>query len=502
MTKLLNSLMFLILIVSGSLLAQAPDIEWVSTYNGPANGPDDTSDLTVDNTGNLYAVGSSFNGTNTDILIIKYNTTNGDTIWTRLYNGIANGDDAAAGCVLDGSNNLYVVGSSFNGTNKDYILIKYNVTNGDTVWTLRYNDPAGGDDIANDVALDGSGNIYVTGTSYNGTNNDYLTIKYNVSNGDTLWTRRYDGTAGGSDEAFGSAWDGSGNLYVSGYSYNGLNYNLLTVKYDANGNTLWTRKSPDTLDSLRFPKTDCVADGSGNVYVVGMVGININFGNRYSLITKYNTSGDTIWVSRYDGATIYDQPLGCALDGSSDLYVSGTSYNGSTHDDSFTIKYSSSNGDILWTKKYIDAPDSGSYGVSCVVDISGNLYITGTKAKIDSSGQIVESSFDGFTIKYTSTVTSVESSHETPITFALKQNYPNPINPPTKISYSIPNSGFVTLKIYDILGREVQTIISEFQKPGIYSVNFDASKFSSGVYFYKLQIDNGFVETKKMLLMR
>ena len=106
MNKILPLLMCLLLIVSGRSLAQAPDIAWVSTYDGPANGSDDTSDLTVDNSGNLYAVGSSFNGTNTDIIIIKYNTTNGDTIWTRAYNGNANGDDAAAGGVLDNSGNL------------------------------------------------------------------------------------------------------------------------------------------------------------------------------------------------------------------------------------------------------------------------------------------------------------------------------------------------------------------------------------------------------------
>ena len=84
----------------------------------------------------------------------------------------------------------------------------------------------------------------------------------------------------------------------------------------------------------------------------------------------------------------------------------------------------------------------------------------------------------------------------------LKRNYPNPFNPITRISYSIPNSGFTTLKIYDMLGREIQTLVSEFQKAGRYSVHFDASRFSSGLYFYKLQAERGFVDTKKMLFLR
>ena len=87
-----------------------------------------------------------------------------------------------------------------------------------------------------------------------------------------------------------------------------------------------------------------------------------------------------------------------------------------------------------------------------------------------------------------------------PSDFALLQNYPNPFNPSTKISYSIPKSCFVTLTVYDILGKKIQTLVSEFQNANIYSVNFDASKLSSGIYFYKLQAGDGFVETKKMTL--
>ena len=85
--------------------------------------------------------------------------------------------------------------------------------------------------------------------------------------------------------------------------------------------------------------------------------------------------------------------------------------------------------------------------------------------------------------------------------FRLHQNYPNPFNPSTIILYSIPKSDFVTLKIYDMLGREIQTLVSEFQKVDTYSINFDASKLSSGIYFYQLQVGD-FVETKKMLFLR
>ena len=88
-----------------------------------------------------------------------------------------------------------------------------------------------------------------------------------------------------------------------------------------------------------------------------------------------------------------------------------------------------------------------------------------------------------------------------PDEFALMQNYPNPFNPSTTIRYSIPEASFATVKVYDMLGKEVATLVNEEQSAGNYEVDFNAAGLSSGMYFYKLQTDN-FVETKKMLLLK
>jgi hypothetical protein len=92
-------------------------------------------------------------------------------------------------------------------------------------------------------------------------------------------------------------------------------------------------------------------------------------------------------------------------------------------------------------------------------------------------------------------------SNKIPGNYALSQNYPNPFNPITKISYDIPKSGLVTIKIYDILGKEIATLVNENKNPGKYIVDFDGSAISSGVYFYRLE-SNGFVATKKMMLIK
>ncbi len=96
----------------------------------------------------------------------------------------------------------------------------------------------------------------------------------------------------------------------------------------------------------------------------------------------------------------------------------------------------------------------------------------------------------------------IEVNLELPKTAQLQQNYPNPFNPTTTIFYSIPTSDFVSLKVYDILGREVQTLVGEFQEAGTYSIIFDAAGLSSGLYFYKLYLQNRLVNAKKMALVR
>ena len=85
--------------------------------------------------------------------------------------------------------------------------------------------------------------------------------------------------------------------------------------------------------------------------------------------------------------------------------------------------------------------------------------------------------------------------------FYLSQNFPNPFNPSTKIRFSIPHSAFVTLKVYDLLGREIATIINEEKMPGNYEVSFNANNLSSGVYFYRIRAGS-FIDTKRLILLR
>ena len=98
-------------------------------------------------------------------------------------------------------------------------------------------------------------------------------------------------------------------------------------------------------------------------------------------------------------------------------------------------------------------------------------------------------------------LSSIDDKTETVKDFSLEQNYPNPFNPSTLINYQIPNSGFVSLKVYDIIGNEVATLVNKQQTAGNYSVQFNASGLPSGVYLYRLQAGSR-VETRKMTLLK
>jgi hypothetical protein len=132
------------------------------------------------------------------------------------------------------------------------------------------------------------------------------------------------------------------------------------------------------------------------------------------------------------------------------------------------------------------------------VDANGNVYVTGES--YDSSGN---DGWDYTTIKYVERPVSVdEMKAGLPAVFSLKQNYPNPFNPSTTIEFSIPVTEFVTLKIFNLLGQEVEILVTEKLNPGIYKYNWNATGFSSGIYFYGLETKKGFIQYRKLILLR
>jgi hypothetical protein len=472
------------------------DTAWVRRYSVLEYGSV-AYDVEVDYLGNVYVAGySNSRGTDYDFATIKY-YPNGCTAWVRIYNGPANGNDMVFGhpLAIDRSGNVYVSGSSQgNGTDYDFATIKY-YPNGDTAWVRRYNGPTNGYDGANDIAVDDSGNTYVTGTcrtpwmiAY------YTTIKY-FSNGDTAWVRSWCSYGNPFTPIAFQAVDRFGNAFVTA-GYYGEGWPIYsTVKYSSEGEMDWIRtydgKPSGALIANNIPYAIAI-DSSGNVYVTG-------YSNWEFATIKYHPDGDTAWVRRYTG-TSGSEAFGIAVDDNYNVYVAGISGGNIT-----TIKYDSL-GNEIWLVSFDDSVhyDATLIPLSMTIDRSGNVYVTAA-----GSGGDHYYGDHYVTIKYIQTPSDVNDetgNRELPYQFILSQNYPNPFNLSTKIEFVLPHSGFVSMTIFDILGRTIRTLVSENLPSGYKSVIWDGKNVTgkdvaSGIYFYQLRVGD-FSEAKKMLLLK
>jgi hypothetical protein len=207
----------------------------VRRYNGPGNGWDGATAIGVDGQGNVYVTGRSwgYGGALYDYATIKYDT-NGNQKWVRRSTGTAgSSDDGATAIAVDGQGNVYVTGHQECGYYhyQDYATIKYD-TNGNQKWVRRYNGPGSDLDSATAIAVDSQGNVYVTGQSWGpDTGWDYATIKYDT-NGNQKWVQRYNGPGNSDDYATAIAVDGQGTVYVTGDSPgSGTGSDYATIKY-------------------------------------------------------------------------------------------------------------------------------------------------------------------------------------------------------------------------------------------------------------------------------
>jgi len=351
---------------------------WVVVYEAQAlmtmNGFAFPS-MAVDGSGNVYVTGPRYEGSGSemDYATIKYDT-NGNQLWVAVYDGPGNGDDVSEAIALDTDANVYVTGYSEIATGRDYATIKYD-SDGNQIWLIRYDGSLdlsyGGIAVTTDL----SGNVFVTGQSQK----DYATVKYDAD-GNELWAAEYNGPGNGEDGPTALAVDTSGNVHVTGCSTgDGTGEDYATITYDSNGNELWVARKEGTGAELAYDTpTDMAVDGSGNVYVTGSVGVE-GVAEMKAVTVKYNTGGDRLWVVQESD----DLASAMAIDGSGNVYVTGREY--IDMNEYITVKYDP-DGNKLWEARYgqtgLDEPPT-----DIVVDSVGNVCVTGrVTVKYDPSG--------------------------------------------------------------------------------------------------------------------
>ncbi len=468
---------------------------WEQRYDGPAHGEDDAQWMTTDNAGNIYLTGSSRSITGfDDFATVKYNS-NGVMQWDARYNGPGNNTDKALKVTVDSAGNVYVTGySNGSGSLLDYATVKYN-SNGIQQWVSRYNGPGNDIDVPTAITVDNAGNVYVTGSSQSTSasgSQDYLTIKYN-SAGSEEWTRRHDGPAGLSDFATSMAMDETGNIYVTGSCYATATLNdYVTIKYNSAGTELWSRTFNGTANLSDLAKM-VILDNSGNVFVTGS---SVGTGSSIDYTTvKYSSAGTELWAASYNGsANNVDDVSAITADGFGNVYVTGKERINSAIYDYATVKYNSA-GQQEWVTKFNGVTSLNDGATSVNTDISGNVYVTGNSVNSFNS--------DFVTIKYSQgNLTPVNGNNNgLPENYKLWQNYPNPFNPSTKIKFSTVKAGKITLNIYDVNGKKLEELVNGSYSAGTYQADWNAASYSSGIYFYTI-VTSEFTDTKRMILVK
>jgi uncharacterized delta-60 repeat protein len=355
-------------VVDGTLL-------WEQRYNVLANNPDFAAAVAIDADGNVVVTGESVGSEgNPDYYTVKYVGTTGTRLWEKRYNGPGNGTDRATAIAVDQSGNVIVTGYAWNGTNWDWATVKYGAADGALLWERRYDGPGHGDDTAYAVAVDRSGNVVVTGDS-TGTvgGNDVYTVKYAAADGALLWARRYNGPDSEYDSARAVAIDGHGNVVVTGYGSVDNYSEYYTAKYAAaDGALVWEKRSGSDRRGTAFA---VAVDRDDNVVVTGTAK------GDYYTIKLGSTDGRLLWERRYNGpGNGEDSAQAVAVDGNDNVVVTGYSWNAATNVDYYTAKYAAGDGTLLWEKRY-DGPARGSDAASALaLDREGNVVVTGTSA--------------------------------------------------------------------------------------------------------------------------
>jgi len=576
---------------SGQAWAVEADLIW-STFLG-GNERDWSLAIALDGSGNAYVTGTTesadfpttsgafdltYNGVEpfywADVFVAKLNSTGSALVYSSFLGGTD--ADRASGIAVDGSGNAYVTGDTwsenfpvtpgalditYSGTyfGRDIFVAKLNVTGSALSYATFLGED--GDEQGNGIAVDGSGNAYVTGytsaeafpatsgafdVTYNG-GHDVFVAKLNATGSSLDYATFLGGS--GDEWADGIAVDGSGCVYVTG-STDSVGFPTTAGAFDGthNGqNDAFVAKLNKTGSSLVYSTLmggdgrdagfGIAVDGSGNAFVTGST-VSVGFpttagafdgthnGQDDAFVAKLNATGSALVYSTFLGGSAGDVGSGIAADGSGHAYLTGytqstdfpslagafdPTFNGSY--DAYVVKLDPM-GSAL---SYASFLGGGGYdsGSGIVFDGSASVYVSGDTWSADfpttagafdptSNGQM-----NAFVTKLSLIATPVLSETamvKLPKAFDLEQIYPNPFNACTQIRYQISADGYVSLKVYNTLGQDVRILVDAAQKVGVHAVTWDGHddggrEVASGLYFCRLQVGN-FRKTIKMVLIR
>ncbi|MEL6820129.1 MAG: T9SS type A sorting domain-containing protein [Calditrichota bacterium] len=492
--------MILLAMLISPLTAQVPDTLWTGLYGG-AN--EDYARAVVQTSDGGFAVTGDFGRVSGepdsgDVWLLKVSPS-GNEQWSKSYGG--NKLDRGYALVQLPDDGFLVAGetsSRGNGLN-DLWVLRTN-SSGDTLWTRTYG--GAGTEFAEDLKLtsDGGFTLLSATRSFGAGGLDCWLLRCDA-NGDTLWTKSYGGTANDFITSVEVTSDGGYAIIGSTFSFGEPGQpDMWLVRTDANGDTLWTTiyngpHYPWSTDAGNFVKET----SDGGFLLLGNTNGLPNTTNRDIWLIRTDANGDTLWTQSY-GGTMTEDAVGLVELQDGGYMIAGSSLD--NNGDQALVICTNATGDSLWDWRMGDTNSEQIWAIAPTTDNSAILagYTSNFNANVR----------DGWLIRFegdSPTAIGDPETSELPGTFHLEQNYPNPFNPTTTIRYFLPAgiSGPIALEIVDIRGSVIATLnapgIAGWNEAEWNGLNKNSIAVSSGVYFYRLRVENQSA-VKKLMLVR
>jgi hypothetical protein len=465
--------------------AQTPDTLWTKIFGGSANEYGYYAEQTNDDGFILVGTTDAFGSGLDDVWLIKTNSF-GDTLWTKTIGG---SEYDYATCVHQTNDGGYIIFGETNSFDPNFwegYMIKTN-SFGDTLWTKHLGDYAYYF-IEEGVEVPDSGYVFAGYTKIDAGDPEDLWLVKTDLYGDTVWTKIYGGTERDLPSSINRTSDGGFIISGSTESYGTGDFDGWLIRTDSNGNLIWTKTYGGADNNYA---NDVRQTEDGGFIIAGSTEASNHYHDAWLIRTDYN--GDTLWTKKWGG----DQHDGAmsVVETSDGGFVWTGYFTVSTFNQDLWVLKTDEDGNTLWSKTYGGTFDNMGRCINKNTDgsliITGEFYDEATNAR------------DIWLLKFDPNISDVERDEQAPIpeTIILKQNYPNPFNPSTTIEFGIPESQFITLAVYNLLGEQIGLLVNENLSAGNYKADWDAGDLPSGIYIYILSAGD-FSQTNKMILMK
>jgi hypothetical protein len=474
-------------IVSGAF-AQSPDTLWTHTYGG--SGSEVAFALAPTPEGGYIMAGYTISA---DFFVVKTDA-DGNMIWSATYGGDQYESAESIQPTSDGGYVIVGNTNSFGAGGYDIYLVKIDAQ-GDTLWTRTYGGNGSDGGYSMQQTTDNGFIIAGCTSSFGAGGDDFYLVKTD-SQGDTLWTRTFGGSSDEQARCVQQTTDGG--FVVAGYTMSVDLWSVFVVKTDSQGDTLWTRYYEPP-----YPQSDAmgaytIKQTSDMGYVIAGYAL-VPCMTSDLLVIRTDSMGDTLWLRIYpDDGDEEGYDICETHDG--DFDVTGSNSDLYQDDDVYLVKIDSQ-GNMVWSRTVGGASDDAGYAL--IRESGGCRMIAGSTSSFGAGGSdfyLIRFGPDN------PPAVQPAGDQAIPTTYVLHPPYPNPFNPSTTITFEVPQTGLVELAVYNIEGRLVRTLIHGMTSPGTHTAYFDGrdgfgNALGSGIYFCRLSASD-FQSVQKMVLLK